>query len=336
VSRSSSTTVPRPPVRPKDGHKGTFGTVIVVGGCADGTSLMLGAPALSARAALRVGAGLAKLIVPREIALAALTLCPSATAATLTTRSSADYRQAFASVNLPEANAVVFGPGMGRSPATLAALKVLLAAPRSRPLGVVIDADGIHALAAMLGARVPRAGSRAGRRRPLVISPHAHIILTPHVGEFRALAAAIRPEIADALPSRRPIAVADARRSAVALQAALADLGMPCIVLLKGAATIVAGPDRVNIVSRPNPALATAGTGDVLAGAIAGLLAQSFARPDEPTRTTALAQDMAGLAAHAHADAARRWCDTAGASAGLLAMELADLLPSALEGVRRR
>ncbi|MFO0081306.1 MAG: hypothetical protein ACK55O_01685, partial [Phycisphaerales bacterium] len=94
MSRSSSTAVPRPPARPIDGHKGTFGTVIVVGGCADGTSLMLGAPALSAHAALRVGAGLAKLIVPREIALAALTLCPSATAATLTTRSSADYRQA--------------------------------------------------------------------------------------------------------------------------------------------------------------------------------------------------------------------------------------------------
>ncbi len=329
---------PRPPARPKNGHKGTFGTVIIVGGCADGPTLMLGAPALSARAALRVGAGLTKVVVPREIAGAVLTLCPSATASVVDARTADGYRRAFAGANLADAEAVVFGPGMGRSPATLVALKVLLATARTRPLAVVIDADGLFALAALLASVKP---DRAGRR-PITMDPHAHIVLTPHVGEGRTLASAINPAIADKLTPRQPITAPAARDAAVALRSAIADLGVSCTVILKGSATIIAGPDRTDTISRPNPALATAGTGDVLAGTIAGLLAQAFAQTTTPRDARRvpgldrLTHDMCLVGVRAHALAAERWCKAAGASAGLLALELADLLPSAIERLRRQ
>jgi len=75
--------LPSLPARPADGHKGTFGTVCVVGGCAAPGKVMLGAPALAARAALRSGAGLVSAIVPGPLVIPLLTLLPEATAAGL-------------------------------------------------------------------------------------------------------------------------------------------------------------------------------------------------------------------------------------------------------------
>jgi NAD(P)H-hydrate epimerase len=71
--------LPKLPRRPDDGHKGTFGTVLIIGGCCTGALRMIGAPSLAARAAFRAGAGLVKIAAPEPIIDHVLSLCPSAT-----------------------------------------------------------------------------------------------------------------------------------------------------------------------------------------------------------------------------------------------------------------
>lgn len=307
-----------PPLPPRDaaGHKGTFGTVLVIGGCAAGGAAMLGAPVLAARAALRAGAGLVRLLLPAPLVVPALQMLPSATAVALAVDGQGrviphDAAEAIDAA-LERADAVVVGPGLGGvGVAGPACESMTLRVLGQADVPVVADADALNALAG-----VPE----------FAADLRAAAVFTPHPGEFDRLAAALRVS----LPRHD-----DGARAASA--AALAQrLGMVCV--LKGAGTVVSDGLRVWTCDRGHACLATAGTGDVLAGLIGGLIGQLVAKgprsfgpvrlPTPPGRPLDL-YDAARVGVRAHAVAGERWA-AGHAPAGLLAGELADLLPGAL------
>lgn len=271
--------IPDPPKRPDDAHKGTFGTVIVVGG----SETMIGAPALCARAAFRSGAGLVKIATSREVLPHALTIEPGATGIVLGGDDDG-WRQAIDRAD-PDGKAVLaVGPGMGL--ATGGGQKVLSLLRGNR--SVVLDADGLNLLA------------RTGRPRP---HSDAELVLTPHPGEFARLAQPLGITDSPTDPAARPHAAA---------KLAHAHHGT---VLLKGQHTVVTDGTRLYINQTGNPALATAGSGDILTGLIAALLAQGMN-----------AFDAAVLGAHLHGLAADHWAKAHG-NRGLRAQDLADELP---------
>ena len=296
---------PEPPIAPlpprdPNGHKGTFGTVTVFGGCAEPGSRMIGAPCLSALAALRAGAGLARLVLPAPILDAALTLAPVATGVAIPVDEGGSVRAADAARLLAEAladiGAVVVGPGLGRSAGARAlALQTVIQADRP----AVVDADALNLL-----AELP----------DLHRDFRASAVLTPHPGEYRRLADALG---IDGDPTDR-----DARPAAAQRLAAF--LGV--VVVLKGARTVVADAADVWESDAEIPALASGGTGDVLAGVIAGLVAAHG-------REIGLrACAVHAVAAHAHAAAS--WAADTRATGGLLATDLLERLPRAVESRR--
>lgn len=264
------TDLPTAPPRPDDAHKGTFGTVVVIGG----NATMLGAPALTTRAALRAGAGLVKIAAPPEVLPHILTIEPSATGLSVS-----EARQ--------EEAVFAVGPGLGADVDLAAVL------PPDRP--TVLDADGLNALA------------RALPSAPALPSP---LVLTPHPGEFRRLAAPLNISADPTQPDQRPDAAAQLARA------------LNCTVVLKGRHTVVTDGDRCYLNPTGNPALSTAGTGDVLTGLIASLIAQGMT-----------VFDAACLGVHTHGEAADQWATRWGAS-GMLARELADGIPSVLNASR--
>lgn len=239
-------------------HKGTFGSVLVLGG----SRLYGGAPLLAGVAALRAGAGLATVLRPLGAARFA-SPCLS-----LIVQDVPDGGSGFLG---PEAlpfvaelasrqQAIVFGPGLGGHPASGEVLAAVLAAP----LPTVLDADGLRLLAAHPGLGAAAAGG---------------LVLTPHPGEMRVLLRGFGLERWQTAP-RREQALALAERTGA-------------VVVLKGLGTVVAAPDgHVWINTSGSPALATAGTGDVLAGLIGGWLAQGR----EPLSAAILAVFVHGLA----------------------------------------
>jgi len=252
------------PRRPQDSHKGTFGKCMVVAGCANYT----GAPHLAACAALRVGAGLVTLGIAELLHPILAAKTSEATFLLLPHQLGALVPEAAPLLvkNLPGYNALLLGPGLGRDEKTIEFVARLLALPageRHTRLGflgtadtakifhpslppMVIDADGLNALAEI-------------KEWWRVLSAPA--ILTPHPGEMARLL-------------QTTVAEVNANRIALARQAAQ-QWGV--VVLLKGAYTVIAAPNgdcRINPFA--TPALASAGTGDVLAGVIAGLLAQGL------------------------------------------------------------
>ena len=235
---------------------------------------MLGAGRMCAEAAARSGAGLVTLSSPG--------LDPGARSEVIQRRVPAtDFHHDVLS-DLDRFGALVVGPGLGRDEATITSVRELIAAA---PLPVVIDGDGIFAAAWSSDGAAPLLRPRG---RPTVI--------TPHDGEFSLLAGQV-PGL-DRVAAARTLA---------------ADLDV--VVLLKGPATVVASPKGdVLVVDHGDERLATAGSGDVLAGMIGALLAAGV----DPARAAA-------AAAWLHADAARR-----GPRRGLLAGDIIDLIPSAL------
>lgn len=277
--------------RPHEAHKHTFGQVVVAGGCTD----YAGAPLLAGAGALRSGAGLVTLAVPATLRP---WLRPRYDALMLRAIPDAGTGHLGGSPVLDElvvgAQAVLFGPGCGRTLATGDALAAVLRTPQ--PL--VLDADGLRLLAAQPDL-LPRP---AVKTDTAVAAASPVTVLTPHPGEMRALldgfglgalAAAARPEQALAL----------ARHTGA-------------VVVLKGAQTVVATPDGAWCVnSSGSSALATAGTGDVLAGLLCGLLAQGWT-----------AWDAARAAVFIHGLAA----ELAPAGRALVADDLLELIPGAL------
>ena len=279
--------VPRIAARDPAGHKGTFGRVLVVGGCVQPPLIMVGGPSLAAIAALRCGCGLAELAMPAPLLAAGLTLAPSAVGhaieidahggATLGALQALAERAAVA-------EAVVCGPGLGANAGPVVH-SMIASAPR-----LVLDADALNALAS---APDPRAALRARRAGTTV--------LTPHVGEARRLARAC-----------------GVHESATASELAAA-LGV--VVVLKSHETSIADADHAWTVRAGTSALATAGSGDVLAGVLAGLWAQQTECPTF---------DVARQAVCLHGLASVQWSAEHG-HAGLLAQDLAAAIPAELE-----
>ncbi len=295
---------PPMPIRPSDGHKGTFGTTLVVGG-ATGPRRMLGGPCLAARAALRSGCGLAVLGVPESLATAALSIVPEATAIPLSIDEACGVDVIGAVRDAAStAHAVVCGPGLG-APDGVEALVEAVADLEDRPR--ILDADALNALA---GA------SRSGLRL------RGPLVLTPHPGEWNRLARRLGID-------RDAISEVGRPRAAAELARRLDGGGGPVVVVLKGDRTVVSDGRRFWRCRVSNPALATAGSGDVLAGVLGGLFAQFHPRAGAPARTPILdAFDLACLGVAMHAEAGAGWRRRNG-DAGLLAHELADELPAA-------
>lgn len=222
-----------------DGHKYSRGHALVVSGGASFT----GAARLSAAAALRAGAGLVTLASPTEA------LAVNASALTSVMVRPADGAKGLARVLSDERkNAVAIGPGLGVSEESCAQVETALA-PQAYRRAAVLDADALSSFAAN-----PERLWRATRAAP------GPVVMTPHAGEFARLFAACESDCG----CRSKL---DKAREAARASGA--------VVLFKGADTVVAAPDgRASILPYATPWLATAGSGDVLTGVIAGLLAQ--------------------------------------------------------------
>jgi NAD(P)H-hydrate epimerase len=284
------------PARDGGSHKGTHGTLLCLCGSLD----YAGAALLAAGSAARAGAGLVALAVPASLqplfagrVLEAITLGLPETGG-----GDFDAGPAFEVLTARHADALLCGSGWSETPGHERLLLALLrqpgrdpdAASREGPPPMVIDGSALNIL-----ARTP--DWWVGVARPCV--------LTPHPGEFARLAG-------------HAITADDAERRATAVEAA-ERFGQ--VVILKGARTVVAAPGgRLAVAPFENAALATAGTGDVLAGTIGALLAQRLAP-----------FDAACLGVYLHGAAAERLRDRFG-NAGLIA---SDLLPE-IPAVRRR
>jgi NAD(P)H-hydrate epimerase len=298
----SEAALPSLPSRPADGHKGTFGTVCVLGGQGAGPRVMVGGPALAALGALRSGAGLAVLAVPAPLMAAGLTIAPSATglalpvdrAGRLDPSGVAELLDRFAA----DFDCLAVGPGLGDDEPQRRVMARLVGRD---DVPLVIDADGLNALSGL-----------ADFSRDL----KAPAVITPHPGEYARLAAALGVSADPVGTSSRPAAAQELARR------------LGCVVVLKGAGTVVSDGIDTWTNDSGNVALATAGTGDVLTGVIAGLVAQHGARG-------ALSlYDCARLGVHAHGLAADRWAAGRG-DAGLLAGDLLDELPQVMAGLRQ-
>ncbi len=287
---------PLPP-RPADGHKGTFGTVLVIGGCDTKRSCMVGGPAFAAIGALRAGAGRAILAVPRTIVNSCLEVAPSATGLPLS--DSVDEAVAHLKDTLNGVQAVVIGPGLGVSDSSVELVARVLQASCDRP--VVLDADGLNVVSRELVESLTGSGA---------------MVLTPHPGEYDRLANVLDLPI-------RPRTEQERQDAASALSRASRS-----VVVLKGQGTIVSEADRSWTCDRGSVALATGGSGDVLAGIIGGLMAQG--RPS----SCAEAWDLAVWGTWIHAVAGEEW-STRNGTAGLLAADLAAEVPAVLKQVPR-
>jgi hydroxyethylthiazole kinase-like uncharacterized protein yjeF len=271
------------PARPENSHKGMNGHVLIVAGSRG----KAGAAVLAAAGALRAGAGLVTIAGPESLEPRYTAALPEAMTLPLPESDGAIGPDAATVVEsrLDQIDAAAIGPGLGTSPATVRAVAALLLRIR-RP--VVLDADGLNAFA----------GKPAFlRRRP------APTILTPHPGEAGRLLSRSAREIS----GNRPSAACElARRSR-------------SIALLKGAGTITADPDG-NLWHNPtgSPALATAGSGDVLSGVAAAFLAGGLE-----------AADAAVAAAYVHGLAGEMAAMDRGGR-GTIARDVAEALPRAL------
>lgn len=289
------------PPRDPQGHKGTFGTVCVVGGCAQPPRVMIGGPAFAARAALRGGAGLAVLAVPAPILAAAITIAPGATGIALPVDAAGAIEPSGAAAaldaHLTGRLCLAVGPGLGLGDAARR-LVLRLVAREDHP--IILDADALNVLAGTDG---------------LQQDLRAPAILTPHPGEYRRLAARLGIALDPTDGRQRPDAAAELARR------------LGAVVVLKGPGTVVTDGHRLHVNETGNAALGTAGTGDVLTGLCAALVAQFLDRGLDLL-------DCARLAVRLHGRAADRWVARTAASAGLLAEELADEIPGAIEEAR--
>lgn len=252
------TPLPSLPPRPTDAHKGTFGRVLIVAG----SQGMSGAACLAGLGALRGGAGLVFVAAPEGIVPIVAGIEPSYLTLSLPEddagRLSADALPLIQS-RLGEMDSLAIGPGWGQSE-DLRMVADELYATATMPL--VVDADALNALA----------------QQPDVLSTHAGSrVLTPHPGEFARL-------------TGRTISVVQAQRESLAAEFA----GRHGVVLvLKGQGTVVSDGVGTWINPTGNSGLATGGTGDVLTGLIAALLAQRMP-PFEAARLGVYLHGLAG------------------------------------------
>jgi hydroxyethylthiazole kinase-like uncharacterized protein yjeF len=272
------------PPRPRNAHKGTFGTVFVVAGSGN----YPGAVLLSGLAAYRIGAGLVKIAIPELIFPALVGELKEATWLRLPHRMGWISEDAYLLVEeaLPGATALLIGPGMGLENTTGEFIKKLISANLPK---TVFDADGLKLL-----AKIPDWHS--------ILSEE--VVLTPHPGEMAVLTGLSREDI-------------QLNRLELAEDYACQ---WRKVVVLKGAYTVIAEPGGATaVVPIATPALARAGTGDVLAGLITGLLAQGL-DPFHAACTGAYIHGRAGLLAEKEQ----------GNSNSVLAGDVLDMVPKVL------
>jgi ADP-dependent NAD(P)H-hydrate dehydratase / NAD(P)H-hydrate epimerase len=271
------------PRRGPHSTKFSSGQVAVAGGSRG----LTGAVRMASLAAIRAGAGYATVAVPADLEMVfelaqpeVMSVgCPGGDGCLVPASEKAVLR------TFEKAAAGIFGPGLGKDPGSFELARSVV--PKiEAPL--VLDADGLNAFAGRLG-------ELRGREAPT--------ILTPHAGELGRLLG-------------RDFAVVDAHRLASAREAAEA---AGAIVVLKGDDTIVTDGSRVAVNALSAPALATAGSGDVLSGIAAGLLA----RLDDPFAATC-------AAVIAHARAGQRAARRIGAAESVIATDVVDSIPPAL------
>ncbi len=244
------------PPRPARAHKGTFGRVLIVGGCCG----MSGAGYLSAKAAYRTGAGLVEIFCPEENRVIYQTQLPEAL---LTRYDPARFDDDLLLRALERADAVAIGMGLGRSALSSHMTELVL---RHATVPLVLDADALNEIAdspALLRA---------------LQSATAPKCITPHVGEMSRLCG-------------RPAAVVGANLPLYATQMAES---LEATVVLKDARTVIASRERICLNRYGNSGMATGGSGDVLAGIIAALFAAGDAQaPEHGVLAHALAGDAA-------------------------------------------
>lgn len=269
-------TFPSPQI---DGHKYARGHAVV----ASGDMISTGAARLAARAALRAGAGLVTVASKRD----ALGVNAAALTAVMVreTETPRQFAELLADKRL---NVCVIGPGAGVGERTRGLVQAALAGQR----GLVLDADALTSFADdpdSLFANIKK-------------NDNPQVILTPHTGEFARLFSGLQPTHPHASKLER---------------ARLAAVQSGAIVLLKGADTVIAAPDgRAAITANAPPWLATAGSGDVLAGIIGGMLAQGVP-----------VFEAACIGAWLHGEAGHEF------GPGLIAEDLPEVLPAVLRAL---
>lgn len=280
------------PPRPADGHKGSFGHVLIIGGSLG----LTGAACLAATAVLRAGAGKSTLAGPASLhGIFATKLTEVMTIPLPETEGhSISARAAEVLRDLSAFEAVLLGPGLSTHPETGDFLRECLSAVQGR---LVLDADALNIMA----------GDR-DTFRTILQSKSEPAVLTPHPAELARLLGITTDEVQKAR--------VDSAREAAQLWRS--------IVVLKGANTVIATPaGRIYLNTTGGSELATAGTGDVLAGIIAGFIAQGA--PPE-------AAAVIGVYLHGRSGVMAR---QAGFGAGLIAGDLLNYLPRAYEECRQ-
>ena len=274
------------PARPPDAHKGTFGKALIAAGSIN----YPGAAALAGRAAYLAGAGLVSLAVPTPVQTmiaGGIPECIWLPLGHVLEESSVDLLVS----ELTDTQGFLLGPGLGVASKTAEFVRALLQvnSGNSELPPSVFDADGLKLLAGIEGWHS--------------ILP-ADSVLTPHPGEMRELTGIETQEIQD---NRTEIATKQA-----------SEWGQ--IVILKGAFTVIAHPDgRSALIPIATPALARAGTGDVLAGLLVGYRAQGVA-----------AYEASVLACYVHARAGSLAAHKLGTTASVLASDVASAIPMAI------
>ena len=284
----SETVRPWIPARNISSHKGTFGHLLIVAGSTGKT----GAAILSGQGALRSGAGLVTLCVPRDLNSIFEEALHEAMTIPMTEDSGGIFSGSdwnLIKESMAGKQALAVGPGMGtKSGARELVMKLYL----ESELPMIVDADGLNILS---------------MDRSRIKAPPAPRILTPHPGEMARLTGMTTREIQG---NRLEIASSFAKENRV-------------VLALKGAATIIAGPDgRIAVNSTGNPGMATGGMGDVLTGLIGGLLAQGLD-----------VWQAACLGIYVHGLAADRLAAVSGVSMGFIAGDVARELPKAFNQI---
>jgi ADP-dependent NAD(P)H-hydrate dehydratase / NAD(P)H-hydrate epimerase len=280
----------RLPKRPKSGNKGTFGKVLVVAGSQN----YVGAARLAAEGCYRAGAGLVTVACTSPVRSAIAPALPEATYLVLDHGAAAAQGSSSTIIGALSAyDVALIGPGLSQQAVVGGtAIDVLSHLPPSLR-GCVIDADALNALAQSDGWATKLT---------------ARCVLTPHPGEMARL---LKSSVDDVQADRLNVATRAAAE-------------WDQVVVLKGAHTVIASPDGRGAISPyANPLLASAGTGDVLSGVIAGLLAQGM----EPFEAAACGVYLHGLAAE---EAGEEYADR-----GMLASELLPAIPRAMRTVLR-
>lgn len=296
------------PARPQDAHKGSFGRVLIIAGSVN----YPGAALLAAMGAYRAGAGLVTVAAPAQVQVAVAGRLLEATWLILPNAMGviAEHAAEVLKTEMPNCQALVFGPGLGSEDATASFV------------ASYFDNSRVHTPGGIGFLRQDQpAASSAGQRPPIVVDADglrllsrlkdwsqllpAGSVLTPHPGEMAALTGIGRDEL-------------QGDRSAAAARWS-AEWGQ--VVVLKGAHTVVANPaGQTSVVPIATSALASGGTGDVLAGIIGALLGQGME-----------AYQAAMLGVYLHGRAGQLAAGKLGSAVSVLAAEVAEALPAVFQ-----